>query len=193
MIHTTNFITGRVEIVDKDESAQLASHSGIRAYTIGYTRDIAIFPRLETGIGANFSTYSVPDAIKTYYGDRPIGGNVFVRIRLKGASLMKPTLLILDADLRMLAAAGTPQTITGVITDTMCGAKHTMTKGQPDDECARLCVKGSREFAFYDGKGLWKLSDQKTPARFAAKPVKVTGTADPKTMTIKVTSIEPAE
>jgi len=93
----------------------------------------------------------------------------------------------------LLAAATTPQTVTGIITDTMCGAKHTMTKGQPDDDCTRLCVKGAREFALYDGKTLWKLSDQKTPARFAAQPVKVTGAVDPKSMTIKVTGIEPAE
>jgi hypothetical protein len=93
----------------------------------------------------------------------------------------------------LLAAAGTPRTITGTITDTMCGAKHNMTKGQPDDDCARVCVKGAREYALYDGTGVWKLSDQKTPARFAAKMVKVTGTADEKTMTIKVASIEPAE
>jgi hypothetical protein len=105
---------------------------------------------------------------------------------------MKPLLLTLSLS-GLLAAATMPQTITGIITDTMCGAKHNMTKGQPDDECARLCVKGAREFALYDGKTLWKLSDQKTPARFAAKQVKVTGAADPKTMTIKVTSIEPVE
>ena len=90
----------------------------------------------------------------------------------------------------LVAAATTPQTITGIITDTMCGSKHNMTKGQPDDDCTRLCVKGSREFALYDGKTLWKLSDQKTPARFAAKQVKVTGAVDPKAMTIKVTTIE---
>ena len=68
-----------------------------------------------------------------------------------------------------------------------------MTKGQPDDDCTRLCVKVRAEFALYDGKTLWKLSDQKTPARFAAKQVKVTGAVDPKAMTIKVTSIEAAE
>jgi len=102
--------------------------------------------------------------------------------------------LILSLTLNaLLGAATTPQTITGVITDTMCGAKHNMTKGLPDDECTRLCVKGAREFALYDGKTLWKLSDQKTPARFAAKPVKVTGAVDPQAMTIKVTSIESAE
>jgi hypothetical protein len=105
---------------------------------------------------------------------------------------MKRLLLTLTLN-GLLAAATTPQTITGIITDTMCGAKHNMTKGQPDDECARLCVKGAREFALYDGKTLWKLSDQKTPARFAAKQVKVTGAVDPKAMTIKVTSIEPAQ
>jgi hypothetical protein len=105
---------------------------------------------------------------------------------------MKFTTLLL-AVCGLVSAADAPQAITGVITDTMCGAKHTMMKGQPDDECARACVKGSRDYALYDGKSVWKLSDQKTPARFAAKTVKVTGAADPKTMTIKVTSIEAAE
>ena len=67
--------------------------------------------------------------------------------------------------------AAEPQTITGVITDTVCGAKHGMMKGQPDDECVRMCVKGAREFALYDGSRVWKLSDQKAPAQFAAKRV----------------------
>ena len=93
----------------------------------------------------------------------------------------------------LLAAAGAPEIISGVITDTMCGAKHTMMKNQPDDDCVRMCVKGSRDYALFDGKNVWKLSDQKTPARFASKNVKVTGNADPKTMTIRVTSIEAAE
>jgi uncharacterized protein YaeQ len=93
----------------------------------------------------------------------------------------------------LLAAAGTVQTVTGVVTDTMCGAKHTMMKGQPDDECIRTCVKGSAEFALYDGKNVWKLSDQKAAAKFAAKKVKVTGLADQKTMTIKAASIEASE
>jgi hypothetical protein len=105
---------------------------------------------------------------------------------------MKRLLLTLTLN-ALLGAATTPQTVTGLITDTMCGSKHNMTKGQPDDDCTRFCVKGAREFALYDGKILWKLSDQKTPARFAAKQVKVTGAVDPKAMTIKVTSIEPVE
>src|SRR5271170_7762935 len=90
-----NFFTGRIELVDKDElfsdqpdlEAQLARTLGstfrIGAYTAGYTRDIGTFQKMETGIGANFSTYSMPDAIKPYYGSRPVAVNVYLRLRLK--------------------------------------------------------------------------------------------------------------
>lgn len=82
------------------------------------------------------------------------------------------------------------ETFTGVVTDTMCGAKHTMMKDQPDDKCVKMCVKGSSNYALYDGQNIFKLSDQSKPAKFAAQKVKVTGTLDPKTKTIKVSSIE---
>jgi hypothetical protein len=90
-----------------------------------------------------------------------------------------------------LSAAGAAETYTGVITDTMCGAKaHTMMKGHTDPECVRLCVKGPYVYALLDGATIMKLSDQKTPAAYAAQKVKVTGTYDAKSNTIKVTSIE---
>ena len=96
-IKRRNFLTGRVELVDKDElfdgqpeieqNLDLLHGSTFRigAYTIGYTRDVDLFRHIETGVGANFTAYSLPDAIKPYYGDRPIGGNVFVRFRLRPA------------------------------------------------------------------------------------------------------------
>lgn len=92
----------------------------------------------------------------------------------------------------ILLALALAETFTGTITDTMCGAKHTMMKDQPDDKCVRMCVKGSSEFALNDGANIFKLSDQSKPAKFAAQRVKVTGTLDPKTKTIKVTAIEAA-
>jgi hypothetical protein len=80
-----NFITGRIELVDKDEV--IAGQSArIGAYTIGYTRDIGMFAGIETGIGANVETYSIPPSIKPYYGNHPLGGNIFLRFRLKGRS-----------------------------------------------------------------------------------------------------------
>ncbi|MEO8126393.1 MAG: hypothetical protein ABI822_04830, partial [Bryobacteraceae bacterium] len=73
------------------------------------------------------------------------------------------------------AIAGEPQTFSGIITDTMCGKTHGMVAGQPDDKCVSACVKGtSSQYALFDGKQIWKLSDQKRPAKLAAQHVKVT-------------------
>ena len=102
---------------------------------------------------------------------------------------MKP--FVLTIALAGLLAGAAPQTFTGVITDTLCGAKHSM-KGHSDAGCAKMCAKASAQYALLDGQNVYKLSDQKTPAKFAAAKVRVTGTLDPKANTIKVTSIEAA-
>ena len=91
----------------------------------------------------------------------------------------------------ILLALTLAETFTGTITDTMCGAKHTMMKDQPDNACIKMCVKGSSEYALFDGEKVLKLKDQSKPAKFAAQKVKVTGTLDQKTKTIKIGSIEP--
>ena len=90
-----------------------------------------------------------------------------------------------------LSAADAPRTFTGVITDTLCGASHAMMKAQSDASCVKLCVKGSGQYALFDGQNVLKLTDQKTPAKFAAQRVKVVGAYDEKSKTIKVSSIEP--
>jgi hypothetical protein len=91
----------------------------------------------------------------------------------------------------LLAAAST-QTVTGVITDTMCGKDHTMMKVTPDSKCVSECVKAGSKYALYDGKTAYVLSDQKTPEKFAGQKVKVTGTLDQKSKTLQVESIAPA-
>ena len=95
-IKSRNFVTARAELVDKDElfagepevEEYLDHYYGstfrIGAYTFGYTRDFNIFRNIQTGVGANVEFYTLPDAIKPYYGDRPVGGNIFIRARLKG-------------------------------------------------------------------------------------------------------------
>jgi hypothetical protein len=94
-VRKKNFITGRLELVDKDElfsgqpeieerlDLSYGSTFRVGSYTIGYTRDIDLFRLVETGVGANFTVYSLPGAIKPYYGDHPVGGNIFVRFRLR--------------------------------------------------------------------------------------------------------------
>jgi hypothetical protein len=94
-IRQLNFLTGRVEVVDKDElfannpelEAVLDRTAGstfpIAAFTAGYTRDVNLSPYLETGIGANATGYRVPGAIQPYYGAHPFGVNVYLRVRLR--------------------------------------------------------------------------------------------------------------
>ncbi len=94
----------------------------------------------------------------------------------------------------LLAGAGKPQTFTGVITDTMCGAKHAMGIS-PDDKCVRECVKMDPKkwkYALLVGKDIYVLSDQQTPEKFAAQKVTVTGTLSEKTKVLKVDRIEAA-
>ena len=103
-----------------------------------------------------------------------------------------PTLLAAAA---LFAGAGT-QTFTGTITDEMCGkADHSrMQMGPTDAECTTACVSiHGAMYVLFDGKDAYTLSDQRTPEKFAGKKVKVVGTLDVKTKTIKVESITAAK
>jgi hypothetical protein len=89
-------------------------------------------------------------------------------------------------------AGGSPQTFTGTITDSMCVADHAMMHVTPDAKCVRECVKPGTgvRYVLYDGEYAYKLSDQQTPAQFAAQKVRVTGTLFTKTGIIQVEKIE---
>ena len=110
------------------------------------------------------------------------------------SKVMRTTCLLSIAVLTLLGAEG-PKTFTGVITDTMCGTKphSAMLKDKSEAECVRLCAKGPFGYALYDGTNVMKLSDQTTPVKYAAQKVKVTGTYDERTKTLKVVSIALAE
>ena len=97
--------------------------------------------------------------------------------------------------LALTVTAANADTFTGVITDTMCGAKpHSMmSKDRTDAECVKMCTKGPHEYSLLDGTNVIKLSDQKAAAKYPAERVKVTGTYEEKNRTIKVTSIEPLD
>lgn len=91
-----NYLTGRIELVDKDElfdnqpevkdlvARTVGSVFRIQAYTLGYTRDIIEVARIKIGWGGSFTGYAVPSAIKPFYGDHPVGFMMFLRLRLKG-------------------------------------------------------------------------------------------------------------
>ncbi len=93
-----------------------------------------------------------------------------------------------------VSSAQDSKTYTGIVTDTMCGADHAaMMHVQPDSKCVLECVKHpSNKLALLDGKNLYILSDQETPAKFAGQKVKVTGVLYTKTNVLKVDKIGPA-
>jgi len=89
------------------------------------------------------------------------------------------------------AADGVGQ-YTGVITDTMCAAKHAMGI-TPDSKCVRDCVKTDPKkwkYALLVGNEMYVLSDQQTPEKFAAQKVKVTGLLFEKTKILRADKIE---
>jgi hypothetical protein len=98
--------------------------------------------------------------------------------------------------LATLSPAQRPQTFAGVITDDMCarGDHSGMRMGPTDAECTRACVAiHGAAYVLYDGKDVYKLSDQQTPEKFAGQKVAVVGTLDAKTKTIQVQSITAAK
>jgi hypothetical protein len=95
-----------------------------------------------------------------------------------------------------LSAAPAGQTFIGTITDDMCerGDHSRMQMGPTDADCTRACVAAhGAAYVLFDGKNVYRLSDQKTPDKFAGQKVRVTGTVDAKTKTIHVESISAAK
>lgn len=100
----------------------------------------------------------------------------------------------LFATLAVSALVASGATFTGIITDAMCVKDHKSMNMGADDECTRACAtKHGAKLVLFDGKKTYKLSDQETPHKFAAKRVTVTGTLYEKTGIIKVDKIEPAK
>jgi hypothetical protein len=91
-----NYLTGRIELVDKDElfdnhlelkdllARTVGSVFRIQAYTLGFTRDVREVAGIKIGLGGNFTGYGIPAAIKPFYGSHPVGFMIYLRLRLKG-------------------------------------------------------------------------------------------------------------
>jgi hypothetical protein len=67
------------------------------------------------------------------------------------------------------------QTISGTVTDAMCGAHHMMKDATPA-ECTRECVKQGSDFALVSGGKIYTLKGDKTQFdKFAGKKAVVKG------------------
>jgi creatinine amidohydrolase/Fe(II)-dependent formamide hydrolase-like protein len=105
-------------------------------------------------------------------------------------------LVVVMLALAAISAGQGGRTFTGVITDTECstGDHSHMRMGPTDAECVAACVsEHGAAYLLVDGKKEYALSDQKTPEKFAARKVTISGTLDTKGKTIQVDSIRAAD
>ncbi len=92
------------------------------------------------------------------------------------------------------------RTFTGEIMDSPCAAMGTHDKMIKEEkakdakECTISCVKMGGKYVLYNAarRTTYQLDDQEKPKEFAGQKVKVTGTYDSKTKTIRVQNIEAA-
>ncbi len=85
-------------------------------------------------------------------------------------------------------AGGKTQTLTGEVSDAMCGAKHEMHGSAAD--CTRGCIKHGSKYALVVGDKVYTLetSDQATLGKLndlAGEKAKVTGDVDGATIAVK--------
>lgn len=87
-----NYLWGRIENADRTSELLLRNQpeapgfqenivGRVQAYTAGYAHDVELIPHLATGLGAQLTIYSTPDALISQYGSHPVGAVVFLRVR----------------------------------------------------------------------------------------------------------------
>ncbi len=87
-------------------------------------------------------------------------------------------------------ASRAEKTLTGVVSDSMCGATH-MAKDKSPAECTRLCVQQGNKYALVVGKKVYTLEGHEAELnKLAAQKVTVKGTISGNTIT--VASVAPA-
>jgi hypothetical protein len=84
-----NWVWTRIENVDRGLGLIGGSDHEpgrrVQAYTFGYERELPV-EKVSLGLGAQLTAYGVPDAFRAAYGDRPVGVQMFLRLRPKGSA-----------------------------------------------------------------------------------------------------------
>jgi hypothetical protein len=82
-------------------------------------------------------------------------------------------------------AQSNPKTLTGVISDSMCGATH-MIKDKSPAECTRMCVKDGQSYSLLVGKDMYTLTGHQPELdQLAGQTVTVTGKLNGNTLAVE--------
>ena len=92
--HTRNYVWTRIENAGRSNELLLPPGSPlppnftespighVAAYSFGYDRDFRFIPHILTAPGAQFTTYTTPEALVSTYGSHPWGVAAFIRFRI---------------------------------------------------------------------------------------------------------------
>ena len=84
--------------------------------------------------------------------------------------------------------AASSQTFAGMITDSHCGARHSMNSGKTSAECARSCVRHGAHYVLVDGEKVYALEgDPVQLEKLAGERVNIVGMLEGDT--IKITAV----
>lgn len=89
---TRNYTWTRIENVERSNELILGENplppgfseqpiGRVQAYTLGYDHDFDLIPHLASALGAQFTTYGVPQILQPIYGSHPFGVAAFLRFR----------------------------------------------------------------------------------------------------------------
>ena len=92
--------------------------------------------------------------------------------------------LVLAGSMTFSFAADKPQTLTGTVSDAMCGAKHAMA-GNPA-ECTRACIQHGSKYALVVGDKVYTLEggDNAQLDKLAGEKATVKGSVNGNTITV---------
>ena len=102
-----------------------------------------------------------------------------------------PAAVVLAAVAILAQASVEQKTLTGIVSDAMCGATHMM-KDKPAAECLRYCVKQETKYALVANKKVYTLEGHEAELdKYAAQKVTVKGTLKGESLTVE--SVLPAK
>jgi hypothetical protein len=88
----SNYIWTRIENTERSNELILGENllppgfqerpiGRVQGYTLGYDHDVKLVPHLASAIGAQVTTYGVPNQLQAIYGQSPVSVAIFVRLR----------------------------------------------------------------------------------------------------------------
>ena len=101
----------------------------------------------------------------------------FVSVFVVGGLLLASSVFVQAAETK---------TLEGTISDTMCGAKHSMGANISDAECTNQCVKAGAKYALVVGAVVYELNGKTAGLdKLAGQKARITGTVDGKKIQVE--------